>query len=51
MELKDEWPDEKKLKVVEKIYKELSDPRHPVSIAMAKQKTIPEVRIIEGLDK
>jgi len=37
--------------VVEKVYKELSDPEHPVSIAMARQKTIPEVRIIEGLDK
>ncbi|MEN6421202.1 MAG: Eco57I restriction-modification methylase domain-containing protein [Smithella sp.] len=50
-ELKDEWPDEKKLKVVEKVHKELSDPRHPVSIAMARQKTVPEMRIIEGLDK
>lgn len=50
-ELKDEWTDEKKLAVIEKVHKELSDPRHPVSIAMARQKTIPEVRIIEGLDK
>jgi hypothetical protein len=50
-ELKDEWPDEKKLAVIEKVYKGLSDPKHPVSIAMTKQKTIPEVRIIEGLDK
>ncbi|MDP2854868.1 MAG: hypothetical protein Q8O28_11570 [Smithellaceae bacterium] len=43
-------PDEL-LEVIEKVYKELSDPRHPISIAMARQKTIPEVRIIEGLDK
>ncbi|MEQ8164420.1 MAG: TaqI-like C-terminal specificity domain-containing protein, partial [Smithellaceae bacterium] len=50
-ELKDEWPDEKKLEVIENVYKELSDPSHPVSIAMARQKTVPEVRIIEGLDK
>lgn len=33
----------------EKVYKELSDPRHPVSVAMEKMKTVPEVRIIEGL--
>ncbi|MDO8281880.1 MAG: N-6 DNA methylase [Thermodesulfovibrionia bacterium] len=50
-ELKDDWSDEKKMKVIEKVYKELSDPKHPVSIAMEKQKTVPEVRIIEGLDK
>ena len=48
-ELKDEWSDEMKLAVIEKVYKELSDPKHPVSIAMEKQKTVPEVRIIEGL--
>jgi adenine-specific DNA-methyltransferase len=48
-ELKDDWSDEKKLKTIEEVYKELSDPKHPVSIAMEKQKTVPEVRIIEGL--
>jgi hypothetical protein len=48
-ELVDDWSDEMKLAVIEKIYKELSDPKHPVSIAMEKQKTVPEVRIIEGL--
>ena len=50
-ELTDEWIDEKKIKVIEKVYKELSAPEHPVSIAMAKQKTVPEVRIIEGLEQ
>lgn len=50
-ELKDDWSDKKKLEVIEKVYKELSDEKHPVSIAMARQKTVPEVRIIEGLDK
>lgn len=50
-ELKDDWSDEKKLETIEKVYKELSDPAHPVSIAMEKIKTVPEVRIIEGLDK
>jgi len=50
-ELEDDWSDEKKLKTIEKVYKELSDLKHPVSIAMEKQKTVPEVRIIEGLDK
>ena len=48
-EMKDEWTDEKKLAVIVKVYKELSDPKHPVSIAMEKMKTVPEVRIIEGL--
>jgi adenine-specific DNA-methyltransferase len=47
-ELKDECSGAKKLEVIEKVYKELSDPEHPVSIAMEKQKTVPEVRIIEG---
>ncbi len=50
-ELKDDWSDEKKLKVIDKVYKELSDPAHLVSIAMEKMKTVPEVRIIEGLNK
>jgi len=50
-ELNDDWSDEKKMKTIEKVYKELSDPTHPVSTAMEKQKTVPEVRIIEGLDK
>ena len=48
-ELKDDWSNEKKLEVIEKVCKELSDPKHPVSITMEKQKTVPEVRIIEGL--
>ena len=48
-ELKEDWSDEKKLAVIEKVYKELSDPKHPVSTAMEKQKTVLEVRIIEGL--
>ena len=48
-ELIDDWSNEKKLEVIEKVYKEISDPKHPVSIAMEKQKTVPEVRIIEGL--
>ena len=51
LELKDGWSDEKKLKAINKVCKELSDPKHLVSIAMEKQKTVPEVRIIEGLDK
>ena len=50
-ELKDDWSDEKKMKAIDKVYKELSNPAHPAAIAMEKQKTVPEVRIIEGLDK
>ncbi len=48
-ELKDDWSDDKKVKTIEKVYKELSDPAHPVSIAMERQKSVEEVRIIEGL--
>lgn len=51
LELKDDWRDEKKLEVIEKVYIDLSHPKHPVSIAMEKQKIVPEVRIIEELDK
>lgn len=50
-ELKDDWSDEKKLATIEQVYKEFSHPVHPVGIAIEKQKTVPEVRIIEGLDK
>ena len=35
---------------IEKVYLELSDPTHPVSIAMTKMQDIPEIRTIEGLD-
>ena len=47
-ELKDNWSDKKKLEVIEKVYKELSTPTHPISIAMFKMDTIEEIRIIEG---
>lgn len=50
-ELKDDWSDKKKLEVIEKVYQELSNEKHPVAKAMSRQKTVPEVRIIEGLDK
>jgi hypothetical protein len=48
-ELKEEWDKDKKLEIIREVYEELSSPNHPVSIAMEKQKTIPEVRIIESL--
>ena len=47
-EFKDDWSDEKKLAVIEKVYKELSDSKHPVSVAMEKMQEIPEVKLIEG---
>lgn len=50
-EFKNEWSDEKKLVVIEKVYKELSDPKHPVTIAMEKMQEIPEVKIINGRKK
>lgn len=46
-ELKEGWDDEKKLAVIEQVYRELSDPQHPVSVAMEKMKQVEEVRIIE----
>lgn len=39
---------EKALKIIEKVYKELSNPNHPVSAAMFKMDTIEEIKIIEG---
>lgn len=50
-EIKEEWSIEKKSKIIQGVYEELSDPTHPVSIAMGKMKSIPEIRIIEGLNK
>jgi hypothetical protein len=47
-ELKEDWSDEKKLRTIEKVYEELSNPKHPVSIAMFKMDTVEEIRIIEG---
>lgn len=47
-EFKDDWNDEKKLHTIEKVYKELSDSKHPVSMAMAKMQGIPEIKLIEG---
>ncbi|MCR4322020.1 MAG: hypothetical protein NUV74_17005 [Candidatus Brocadiaceae bacterium] len=47
-EFKDDWSDDKKLAVIEKVYKELSDPKHPVTIAMEKMQEITAVKIIEG---
>jgi len=50
-ELKDDWSDEKKLAVIKKVYRELSGPEHPVSIALAKMREVPEIKIIEGRNK
>ena len=36
------------LKTIEKVYKELSDTSHPVSVAMAKMQEIEEIKLIEG---
>jgi len=36
------------LKTIERVYKELSDPKHPISAALLKLLTIEEVNIIEG---
>jgi len=47
-ELKEDWSDEKKLQTIDTVYKELSNPKHPVSVAMFKMDTIEEIRIIKG---
>lgn len=39
------WGDEKKFAVIEKIYEKLSDPKHPVSIAMAEISALPLKRL------
>lgn len=49
--LQDNWADKKKLAIIDKLYHELADPKNPVSISLFKLETVPEVRIIEGLDK
>lgn len=43
-----EGQDEKNLKTIDKVYKDLSDPKHPISAALLKLLTIEEVNIIEG---
>jgi adenine-specific DNA-methyltransferase len=47
-ELKGEQRDDTKLAIIEKVYKELSDPKHPVSQAMFRMEVVEDVRIIEG---
>ena len=39
---------EKSLKSIEKVFKVLSDPKHPISAALLKLQTIEEINIIEG---
>ncbi len=39
---------EKPLKIIEKVYQELSASDHPVNMAMARMQEIEEVQIIEG---
>ena len=43
-----EGQEDKNLKTIEKVYKELSDQKHPVCIALLKIKEIQEIKIIEG---
>ena len=39
---------EKVFETIEQVYKELSNPNHPVNVSMAKMQEIEEVKIIEG---
>ena len=43
-----EGQEEENLETIEEVYKELSDPKHPISDALLKLLTIEEVNIIEG---
>jgi len=43
-----EGQDEKNIKTIQRIYKKLSDPKHPISKALQNLENIEEVRIIEG---
>ncbi|MBN1339505.1 MAG: Eco57I restriction-modification methylase domain-containing protein, partial [Bacteroidales bacterium] len=47
-ELRENWSDEQKLQVINKVQMELSDPKHPVTIAMKTMESVEEVAIIEG---
>ncbi|MCB8999964.1 MAG: hypothetical protein H6540_07870 [Bacteroidales bacterium] len=38
----------KNLRTIDKVFKELSDPKHPISAALLKLQTIEEINIIEG---
>lgn len=43
-----EVEDERNIKIIERVYRELSDPLHPISAALLKLLTIEVVNIIEG---
>jgi hypothetical protein len=47
-EFDDNQTDEQKLAIIENLCCELSDPAHPVAVAMQKMRDIPKIRIIEG---
>jgi adenine-specific DNA-methyltransferase len=47
--LNEEWDAEQKLTAIEKVYKQLSNPSHPVSSALLKLLNVAEVKTIEGI--
>ena len=47
----EEWDAEKRKYTIQNIYNELTDSKHPVSIALSTVEEVQEVRIIERLDK
>lgn len=46
--LKQEWSTEQKVRTIEKVYKELSGPSHPVSAALLKLLNVEAIKSIEG---
>jgi len=47
--LNEKWDAEQKLTAIEKVYKQLSNPSHPVSSALLKLLNVAEVKTIEGI--
>ena len=43
--------DEQKINICKKVFERLNDKEHQVSINLLKQKSIPEIAIIEGINK
>lgn len=43
--------DEQKINICKKVFERLNDKEHLVSINLLKQKLIPEIAIIEGINK
>lgn len=50
-EINDKMSDEQKMNIIKKVFNRLNDKDHPVKVNLELMKTIPEIRIIEGLEE